>query len=123
MFIFDIQQRDFKAFFLQLFQGVQNGMMLKSGGNNVLFSLPGAVSGSGDDGLIVGLTATGGEVNFPGLAAQDSSDTGAAVFQHFLGLLTNGVQGRGVAIEFLTAVDHRLQRRFAYFGSWVCLFW
>ena len=65
----DVQIGDFKALFFQLRQGVQHGVMLKSGGDDVLFALLLAVAGGGDDGLIVGLAAAGGEDDLPGLAA------------------------------------------------------
>ena len=45
-------------------------MMLESGGNDVLFVLSGTEAGSGNNGLVVGLAAAGGEDDLPGLAAQ-----------------------------------------------------
>ena len=65
----DVQIGNFKALFFQLRQRVQHGVMLKSGGDDVLFALLLAVAGGGDDGLIVGLAAAGGEDDLPRLAA------------------------------------------------------
>ena len=48
---------------------MKHRMMLKGGGNNVLLAFPCAVTGGGDNCLIVGFAATGGEVNLPGITA------------------------------------------------------
>ena len=42
------QQLDLKALLLQLFQGVENGVVLKGGGDDVLFALALADAGGGD---------------------------------------------------------------------------
>ena len=64
-----IQVGHFKAFLLQLGQGVQHSVVLKGGGDNVLLILPGAVVSGGTNGLVVRLAAAGGEDNLSGLAA------------------------------------------------------
>ena len=65
-----IQQLNLKAFLFQLFQSVQHGMMFKGSRNNVLLALFLSQTSGGNDGLIVGLAAAGGEDDFPRLAAQ-----------------------------------------------------
>ena len=50
-------------------QGVQNSMVLKGSGNNVLFALLSTQHGGRHDGLIVCLTAAGGEVDLSCLTA------------------------------------------------------
>ena len=64
------QQLDLKAFLFQLFQGVENGVMLKGGGDDVLLALALTDAGGGDQSLIVGLAAAGGKGDLPGRAAQ-----------------------------------------------------
>ena len=64
------QQLDLKAFLFQLFQGVENGVMLKGGGDDVLLALALTDAGGGDQSLIVGLAAAGGKGDLPGCAAQ-----------------------------------------------------
>ena len=64
------QQLDLKAFLFQLFQGVENGVMLKGGGDDVLLALALTDAGGGDQSLIVGLAAAGGKGDLTGCAAQ-----------------------------------------------------
>ena len=64
------QQLDLKAFLFQLFQGVENGVMLKGGGDDVLLALALTDAGGGDQSLIVGLAAAGGKGDLSGRAAQ-----------------------------------------------------
>ena len=71
-------------------------MVLKSGRNDVLLTLPGTEAGGGDNSLIVGLTAAGGEVDFPGFATQAPGDPFPGGFQRFLGLLAGGVKTGGL---------------------------
>ena len=64
------QQSDLKALPLQLFEGVEDGMVLKGGGDDVALALPGAYQRGGADGLVVGLASTGGEVDLLRLCTQ-----------------------------------------------------
>ena len=88
----DVQIGNFKALFFQLRQRVQHGVMLKSGGDDVLFALLLAVAGGGDDGLIVGLAAAGGEVNFARGGVQAFCDAVARAEQRPGRLLADGMQ-------------------------------
>src|SRR5699024_4480 len=89
--LFHGQQGDLKAFLFQLFQGVKHGVVLKSGGNDVLFALLGSGVGGGENGLVVGFAAAGGEVNFSCFTAQALGHPAAGVLQNLLGLLADGV--------------------------------
>ena len=104
--ILHVQIGDLKAFLFQLCQGVQHGVVLKSGGDDVLFALARAEPGGGDNGLIVGLAAAGGEDDLPWLAAQALGHGGTGGIQGFLCLLTHGVQGRGVAVDLVQVWQH-----------------
>ena len=66
-----IQQRHVKALLTELVERVQHRVVLKFGGYQVLFPLTGAVSGGGDDGLIVGLAAAGGEHDLARVGSAD----------------------------------------------------
>ena len=60
----DGEKLDGEALFFKLFQRVQHGVVLERGRNDVLFAFAFAKARGGEDGLIVGLAAAGGEVNF-----------------------------------------------------------
>ena len=60
----DGEQLDGEALFFELLERVQHGVVLERGRNDVLFALAFAEARGGEDGLIVGLAAAGGEVNF-----------------------------------------------------------
>ena len=64
------QQLHLKALLLQLFQGVENGVVLEGGGDDVLLALALTDAGGGDQSLIVGLAAAGGKGDLTGCAAQ-----------------------------------------------------
>ena len=77
----DIQQGDGKALPLQGLQGVEDGVVLKGGGDDVPLALPGAQVGGGEEGLGVGLAAAGGKGDLPELAAQAGGDPGPGLGQ------------------------------------------
>ena len=112
-----IQVGDFKAFLLQPGQGVTNGMVLKGGGDDVLLALALADAGSGNQSLVVGLAAAGGEEDLPGLAAQALSHGGTGSVQSFLGGLANGVQRRGIAVNFVEVRQHGINGHLAHSGG------
>jgi hypothetical protein len=68
-----VQKRYLKALLFQPLQGMQDGVMLKCGGNDVLFALARAEIGGGGNGLIVGLAAAGGEIDLARLGAAISA--------------------------------------------------
>ena len=103
-----IQQRHIKALPAQLVKRVQHRMVLKFRGDEVLFSLACAVLGGGDDGLIVGLAAAGGEHDLPRVGrADEPRDLGAAGQQMFRRLLSEGVEGAGVSVYLIKVWKHR----------------
>ena len=111
-----VQQGYLKAFLFQLFQGVQHGMVLEGGGDDVLFALSLPQPGGGDNGLIVGLAAAGGENDLPGLTAQAVGNGLAGGIQCFPGFLTHGVQAGGVAVNGGHIGQHGIDGRLAHFG-------
>ena len=109
-----IQKLDLEAFLLQLFQGVQHGMMLEGGGDDVLLSLLLPQLGGGNDGLIVGLRTAGGEDDLPGLAAQAVCHSLPGGIQRFLCLLAYRVQAGGVAVDGGHIGQHGVDSRLAH---------
>ena len=85
---------------------MQHGVVLKGGGEDVLFALQGAEAGGGKDGLIVGLAAAGGEDDLLGVAAQALGHGLAGALQRLGGLLPHGVQAGGVAVVALQTGQH-----------------
>ena len=69
----DRQQFHLEALFFQFLQGVEHGVVFKSGGDDVLFALALADAGGGDQSLVVRLAAAGGKGNLTGRAAQTFS--------------------------------------------------
>ena len=100
------QQLHLKALFFQLLQGVQHGVMLKGGGEDVLLALQGAKPGGGDNGLVVGLAAAGGEDDLLGVAAQAPGHGLPGALERLVGSLPHGVQAGGVAVVALQAGEH-----------------
>ena len=92
-------------------------MMLKGGGNNVLLSLPGSQPGGGDNGLVIGLTAAGGEVDFPGLTAQAGCHLVPGIVQCLPGSLANRVEAGWVAEIVLEIGQHGVDGRLAHGGG------
>ena len=86
-----------KALLFQPLQGMQDGVMLKRGGNDVLFALARAEIGGGGNGLIVGLAAAGGKIDLARLRAEAGGHIGPRRLEHLLGLLADGVEARRVA--------------------------
>ena len=112
-----IQQRDLIALFFQLFQGVQHRVVLKFGGDQVLFALACPRLGGGDDGLVVGLAAAGGKVDLPGLGVETGGHGGTGLGYRLGGLLGEGVQAGGVAVVLGKVGQHGVQRGLADAGG------
>ena len=117
MVFLHIQQGDLKALFFQLVQSVEYSVVLKSSGNDVLLTFPGTQPGGGDDGLIVGLAAAGGEGDLPGLAAETGGNPGTGGFQSLFGLLTYGMEAGGIAVNFIKIRNHGVNGRGAHLGG------
>ena len=88
----DGEQLDGEALFFELFQRVQHGVVLECGRNDVLFAFAFAEARGGEDGLIVGLAAAGGEVNFARGSVQAFCDAVARAEQRPGRLLADGMQ-------------------------------
>ena len=88
----DGEQLDGEALFFKLFQRVQHGVVLECGRNDVLFAFAFAEARGGEDGLIVGLAAAGGEVNFARGSVQAFCDAVARAEQRPGRLLADGMQ-------------------------------
>ena len=99
------EQFDLEALFFELFQRVQHGVVLERGRNDVLFALALAEARGREDGLIVGLAAAGGEVNFARGSVQGLGR-----------LLADGVQARGVAVDRFHIGEHGVDRCAAHLG-------
>ena len=110
----DVQIGDLKALLFQLRQGVEHGVVLKGGGNDVFFALLFSPAGGGDDGLVVGLAAAGGEDDLPRLAAQALGHGFPGGVQRLPGPLAHGVQAGGVAVNFVKIGQHGVDRRLAH---------
>ena len=113
----NVQQLNVKALLFQLFQGVQHGVVLKSGGNNVLFAFSLANAGGGDNGLVVGLAAAGGEGDLPGLTAETFCHGLAGLLQSFRRLLADSVQAGRISIISFHIGQHRVDGCAAHFGG------
>ena len=112
-----VQQRHLEALFFQLRQGVQHGVVFKLGGDQVPLALPGAQAGGGDDGLIVGLGAAGGEIDLPGIGVEAAGHGLPGLLQRLLGVLTEGIQAGGVAVLLGQIGQHGVQRGFGNAGG------
>ena len=88
----DGEQLDLEALFFELLERVQHGVVLECGRNDVLFALAFAETRGGEDGLIVGLAAAGGEVNFARGGVQAFGDAVARAEQRPGRLLADGMQ-------------------------------
>ena len=109
------QQLHLKALLLQLFQGVENGVVLEGGGDDVLFALALTDAGGGDQSLVVGLAAAGGEGDLPGRAAQAGGHGLPGALQGLGGLLAQPVKAGGVAVVGLHVGQHGVDGRAAHF--------
>ena len=102
----DVQQSDLIALFFQFVQGMQYGMVLELRGDDVLLPLLGTQSGAGQDGLVVGFAAAGGEEDLRGIGVDHRGDSGSCLIQCLLGLLTQHIQTGGVPVSLLHVRDH-----------------
>ena len=102
-----IQQRHVKAFLAELIERVQHRMVLKLGGYQMFFPFTGAVSGGGNDGLIIGLAPAGGKHDLPRVGSADQlRDLGAAGEQMLGRLLPEGIERAGIAVDLVKVRKH-----------------
>ena len=88
----DGEKLDGEALFFKLLERVQHGVVLERSRNDVLFAFAFAEARGGEDGLIVGLAAAGGEVNFARGGVQAFCDAVARAEQRPGRLLADGMQ-------------------------------
>ena len=92
-------------------------MVFKGRGHDVLLALQGAVLGGRPDGLVVCLTAPGGEVNFTRFGVETFGYVGSGLGQGLCGSLADGVQGRGISKVLLQIGEHGLYGNTTHFGG------
>ena len=112
-----VEQRHLKALLFQALEGVQHGVVLERGGNDVLFALARADVGRGGDGLVVRLAAAGGKVDLARLGSKAGGHIGPGRLEHFLGLLADGIEARRVAEGMIQMVGHRVDGRLVHSGG------
>ena len=112
--LMNIQEGNLKAFLFQLLQGMQDRVMLKGGGNNMLLSRFPPKLRRGTDRLVIRLAAPGGKQNLPGLRPDHFRHGRPGFLQRFLCLLTNAVQAGRVPIVPLNHRNHRIQSRLTH---------
>ena len=112
-----VEQRHLKALLFQALEGVQHGVVLERGGNDVLFALARADVGRGGDGLVVRLAAAGGKVDLARLGSKTGCHIGPGRLEHFLGLLADGIEARRVAEGMIQMVGHRVDGRLVHSGG------
>ena len=88
----DGEKLDREVLFFELLECVQHGVVLERSRNDVLFALVLTEARGGEDGLIVGLAAAGGEVNFARGSVQAFCDAVARAEQRPGRLLADGMQ-------------------------------
>ena len=114
----NVQIGDGESLLLQLFQGVEHGVVLKGGGDDVGLALAFAPDGHGTNGLVVRLRATGGEGDLPGTGrAQRRCHPGPGFGQGLHGGLAHGMQAGGVAVDLIHIGQHGPDRRLAHPGG------
>ena len=94
----DLQIGDLKAFLLQSLRGVQDGVMLDVGGDQVLLALVLLGVHPAAQGHVVRLAAAAGEVDLAGLGVHQQGDLLAGLFHSLVAGVAQGVQGAGVAV-------------------------
>ena len=111
----DRQKLHLKALFFQPLQRVQDGVMLKGGGNDVFFPFSLADFRRRDQGLVVGLTAAGSKIDLPGLTSETGCDAFPRTLQRLSRLLTGRMQAGRIAVNAIHIGQHGLNGRAAHF--------
>ena len=111
----DREKRDLKSLFLQLFQRMEHGMVLKGGGDDVALPLFGAQCGRRADRLVICLAAARGKEDLLGLGADHRGDLLPGFFQDLLCLLSVPIQAGRVSPGLMEKGCHRLDGSFTHF--------
>ena len=109
------QVGDLEALLLQLLAGVQDGVVLKVGGDDVpaLFDIG---VGRAPQRPVVGLCAAAGEVDFPGFRADGLRHLGPRRLHRLAGFPTEAVHRRGVAVDLTEVGLHRREDLLGHAG-------
>ena len=94
---------------------MENGVVLKGGGDNMLFAAALADAGGGDEGLIIGLAAAGGKGELPWRTAKTVCHGLPGALQHPGGLPPHAVQTGGIAEAALQIRQHGVNGSVAHF--------
>ena len=105
----DRQIGDLEALLLQRLGAVQNGVMLKRRGDQVLFALCRPAVHAALQRPVIRLGAAGGEVNLTRLGIQGGGDLTARLFHGGAGGTPDGINAAGVAVVLHQPRGHRLQ--------------
>ena len=111
----NVQKGDGKALLLQLVQGVQDGVMLEGRGDDMPFPFSCAQPCGGENGLIVGLAAAGGEGDLRCRAAETVCNALRCVGQRLRSGLTGRMQAGGVSINGIHVRQHGMDSRLTHF--------
>ena len=99
----------FKALFFQRFGAVQNGVMLKCGGDEVLFALGRPAMHTSLQRPVIGFGAAGGEINFARFGIERRGHLTAGLFDGGTGRTPNGINAAGISIVLHQPRGHGLQ--------------
>ena len=88
----DRQKLHLEALLFEPLQRMENGMVLKRGGDDVLFPLARAELRRRKQRLIVRLASAGGECDLPRLTAETRGNAFPCALERLRGLLADGVQ-------------------------------
>ena len=101
---------------LQMLAGVQNGMMLKIGGDNVIFSFGFQRFYCTFQCPVVRFCAAPGKINLGGLRIQRRCHLAACFLNGFPGIPANGIDTGRIAVMLLQKREHRPQYMIADLG-------
>ncbi len=106
--LMDRKKSHLESFLLQPLQGVEDGMVLKRGGNDVLFALSLSDLRSRPQGLVVGFAPAGGKEDLLRVRVDHSRDLLACLLQGLLGLLPDRIEAGRVPVYIFHIEKHGL---------------
>ena len=112
-----VEQGDLVALLLQAVQRVEDGVVLELGGDDMLLPFPGAEAGRGDDGLVIGLAAAGGEDDLLRVGVNVVRDGLTGGLEGFLRLLAEGIEAGRVPVQVGQVRHHGVEGGLTHTGS------
>ena len=112
-----VEERDLEALLLEAVQGMEDGVVLKHGGDDMPLPFPGAEAGRGDDGLVIGLAAAGGEGDLLRVGVEVMGNGLTGGLQGLLRLLAEGIETGGVSIQVGQVGQHGVEGGLAHAGG------